>query len=64
MPTAAEILKLKNISTAQSPPVPGFELEPLPVEIIRAFPKMEDWRKKQNKRFADYTLKVNTTLRP
>lgn len=41
-------------------PVEGFILEPLPPEVTRAFPKMAEWEKRCNARFAEFARKLNT----
>lgn len=41
-------------------PVEGFSLEPLPPEIIKAFPKMDEWQKRCNARIAEWNRKLNT----
>lgn len=41
-------------------PVLAFSLEPLPPEIVRAFPMMKQWEAGCNKRIADYVSKLNT----
>lgn len=41
-------------------PLEGFSLEPLPPEIVRAFPKMGEWEKRTNARIAEWNRKLNT----
>lgn len=60
MPIPAAIKQLGNRSEIKAPPQPAFELSPLPPEIVRAFPKMEDWRKQQNQRLAEHAKKINS----
>ena len=60
MPTNLE--KLANRSEIQGPPAPAFELDALPAEVVRAFPKLGDWQKAQNQKFKEHALKLNQTL--
>lgn len=45
-------------------PVEGFTVDPLPAEIIRAFPTMKDWENRTNARIAEYVKKLNTQQLP
>ena len=61
MATASELESAKNRTDTQGRlPVQGFVLEPLPQEIVKAFPKMADWEKRCNARIAEYVTKLNT----
>ena len=60
MPTNLE--KLANRSEIQGPPAPAFELDALPAEVVRAFPKLEAWQQAQNQKFKEHSLKMNRTL--
>lgn len=52
---------LKNRSEGTvSLPTPALMLEPLPPELIRAFPAMAEWEKRNNARIADWIGKQNT----
>lgn len=50
----------RRTDTVGRVPVDGFSLEPLPEEIVRAFPKMKEWEARTNARIAEYVRKVNT----
>ena len=54
--------KIANRSTIQGPPAPAFELDPMPAEVVRAFPKLAEWQRAQNQRFKEYSLKLNQTF--
>lgn len=41
-------------------PIPALALEPLPPELIRAFPAMAEWEKRNNARIAEWVGKQNT----
>lgn len=44
-------------------PIPALTLEPLPPELVRAFPAMKDWEKRTNSKLADWISKQNTAQR-
>ena len=57
-----ELEKLGNRSEIQGPPAPAFELDALPEEVVRAFPKLAAWQQAQNQKFKAHALKMNQTL--
>ena len=44
-------------------PNPPLQLEPLPPEIVKAFPSMKDWEKRNQQRFSEWIAKQNTAQR-
>lgn len=42
--------------------IEAFELEPLPPEIVRAFPTMEAWRERTNERLKTFVNQLNTVV--
>lgn len=64
MATENEIRSLSNRSDASgSLPTPPMELEPLPKEIVKAFPAMAEWHKRNNEKLAEWVKKTNTALK-
>jgi len=55
----AKSLKNRSEGTA-SLPIPVLALEPLPPELVRAFPAMGEWEKRNNARIAEWISKQNT----
>lgn len=43
-------------------PIEPVALDPLPAEIVRAFPTLRDWEKRNNARLANFVEKMNTTI--
>ncbi len=39
-------------------------MEPLPPTIVRAFPEMKEWEKKENERRIEFVKRLNTTAVP
>lgn len=68
MPTPAEELKtaaltgIKNRSEAPLLPVPPFQFEPLPPELVKAFPSAAVWLRSQNVRLIEHSRKTNVSL--
>lgn len=63
MATVKEIEKLGNRNPPSSrTPIEPLALEPLPMEITRAFPKMGEWEKKSNARIAEWVRRLNTVV--
>lgn len=61
MADAKELQDLgRRSESVGSLPIPALSLEPLPPEIVRAFPQMKDWEKRCNARLADWISKQNT----
>lgn len=61
MAAANDAKGLKNRSEgAANLPIPALLLEPLPPELVRAFPAMADWEKRNNARIAEWVSKQNT----
>lgn len=57
-----ELKDLKNRSEQASIPIQPFQLEPFPPSIVKAFPDMEAWLKRQNVRLIDDNKRLNVTL--
>ena len=68
MATNAEIKadKLAALEQRSAPagrlPIEAPALEPLPAEVLRAFPSMREWHKRCNARFSQFTAKMNTVV--
>ena len=60
---AEKLSRLEQRSVAPGrAPIESLSLEPLPAEIIRAFPAMRDWEKRCNARLSDFVTKMNTVV--
>lgn len=59
-----ELRNLNNRSGEASVPIPDFQFDPLPPEMVKAFPSMEGWLKRQNSRVAEHWKKMNVILVP
>jgi len=57
--TDAKGLKNRSESVANLP-IPALMLEPLPPELVRAFPAMGEWEKRNNARLGEWINKQNT----
>lgn len=67
MPTPEEIKAdaIRGIVNRSGPgplPLPPFQFEPLPVEIVKAFPAMTVWLRTQNTRLIEHNRKQNVVL--
>lgn len=61
MATEGDAKGLKNRSeSVVNLPIPALVLEPLPPELVRAFPAMGEWEKRNNARLGDWINKQNT----
>jgi hypothetical protein len=54
-----ELENLRNRSEQASLPIPVFQFEALPAELVKAFPKMDVWLRQQNLRLIEHTKKLN-----
>jgi len=63
MASDKDIAMLANRSdTTGRLPAPPLTLEPLPPEILKAFPSMEAWYRRNNDRLAQWVKSTNTAL--
>lgn len=64
MASPAELERMQNrVDSSGQLPNPPLQLEPLPPELIKAFPAMRDWEKRNQQRFNDWIAKSNTAQR-
>lgn len=58
--------KLERLTQRSVPagrqPIDQLQLEPLPKEIVKAFPAMMEWHRKQNAKLKEFTDKMNTVI--
>jgi hypothetical protein len=59
---ARELRDLNNRSGEAALPIPDFQFESFPPEILKAFPSMEGWLRRQNGRIAEHWKKMNVIL--
>lgn len=55
------ILGQRSISAGRSP-IDEFKLEPLPDQVLKAFPTLADWEKRNNARLNEFVSKMNTVI--
>ncbi len=61
MASPGELKRLENrVDSSGQLPNPPLQLEPLPPELIKAFPAMKDWENRNNRRISDWIAKQNT----
>lgn len=62
MPSPEELARWSGRNqSAERGPVEEFVMEPLPATIVRAFPEMKEWEKKENERRVEFVKRLNTT---
>ncbi len=64
MPLSDEQKNLRrfaNLQGGEASPVETFLMEPLPPKVLKAFPELEAWHKRENDRRVEFIKRLNTT---